>query len=190
MDGCRIENCDKVFLNSQKSKINVKNSEFLNNKSTGNGGAILTNSFEKLYFENCIFRGNKSSESGGAICANSVECKNCTFDKNEASYGGAICAHHLRLYDNTFKNNYSRNDGGAIYSGCGNEREQIVGNTFENNKAKRYGGALRMNTVGHHFRNNTFVNNESTWGNSLLYSYMAEGLTPEQVANSMGNTGL
>ena len=189
MDGCRIENCDKVFLNSQKSKINVKNSEFLNNKSTGNGGAILTNSFEKLYFENCIFRGNKSSESGGAICANSVECKNCTFDKNEASYGGAICAHNLKLYNNTFKNNYSRNDGGAIYSGNGTENERIEGNTFENNKAKRYGGAIRINTVGHHFRNNTFVNNESTWGNAILYSYL-KVVTSEQIANSMGNTGL
>ena len=187
MDGCRIENCDKVFLNSQKSKINVKNSEFLNNKSSGNGGAILTYSYEYPYFENCTFRGNKSSESGGAICTNSVECKNCTFDKNEASYGGAICAHNLKLYNNTFKNNYSRNDGGALYSGNGSEKEQIVGNTFENNKAKRYGGAIKISTVGHHFRNNTFVNNEASLGTAIAYSYL-KVITSEQIANN--NTGL
>ena len=187
MDGCRIENCDKVFLNSEKSKINVKNSEFLNNKSSGNGGAILTYSYEYPYFENCTFRGNKASGYGGAICANSVECKNCTFDNNEGSFGGAILANKLKLYNNTFKNNYSRNDGGAIYSGNGTENERIEGNTFENNKAKRYGGAIRINTVGHHFRNNTFVNNESTWGNAILYSYL-KVVTSEQIANN--NTGL
>ncbi|SDB61195.1 hypothetical protein SAMN02910317_03272, partial [Ruminococcaceae bacterium FB2012] len=50
--------------------------------------------------------------------------------------------------------------------------------------------ALRMNTVGHHFRNNTFVNNEASFGAAITYRYKAEGLTWEQVKNSMGNTGL
>ena len=187
MDGCRIEKCDKIYIKSQITKVSVKNSEFLNNKSSGDGGAFLLGSCEYPYFENCTFRGNKASGYGGAICANSVECKNCTFDNNEGSFGGAILANKLKLYNNTFKNNYSRNDGGAIYSGNGTENERIEGNTFENNKAKRYGGAIRINTVGHHFRNNTFVNNESTWGNSLLYSYL-KVITSEQIANN--NTGL
>lgn len=187
MDGCRIENCDKVFLSSEKAKINVKNSEFLNNKSSGNGGAILTYSYEYPYFENCTFRGNKASESGGAICANYVECRNCTFDNNEGSYGGALCVHFVKLYNNTFKNNYSRNDGGALYSGNGTENERIEGNTFENNKAKRYGGAIKISTVGHHFRNNTFVNNEASLGTAIAYSYL-KVITSEQIANN--NTGL
>ena len=187
MDGCRIEKCDKIYIKSQITKVSVKNSEFLNNKSSGDGGAFLLGSCEYPYFENCTFRGNKASGYGGAICANSVECKNCTFDNNEGSFGGAILANKLKLYNNTFKNNYSRNDGGAIYSGNGTENERIEGNTFENNKAKRYGGAIRINTVGHHFRNNTFVNNESTWGNAILYSYL-KVVTSEQIANN--NTGL
>ena len=187
MDGCRIENCDKVFLSSEKAKINVKNSEFLNNKSSGNGGAILTYSYEYPYFENCTFRGNKASESGGAICASYVECRNCTFDNNEGSYGGALCVHFVKLYNNTFKNNYSRNDGGALYSGNGTENERIEGNTFENNKAKNRGGAIRISTIGKYFKNNTFVNNEASYRPDLIFYYMKD-VTSEQIANS--NTGL
>ena len=101
-------------MRSEIAKINVKNSEFLNNKSSGKGGAFATYSREYPYFENCTFRGNKASEDGGAI---------------------------------------------------------------------------KINTVGHHFRNNTFVNNEASLGTAIAYSYL-KAVTSEQIANSMGNTGL
>ena len=189
MDGCRIENCDKVFVRSEKAKINVKNSEFLNNKSSGKGGAILAHSYEYLYFENCTFRGNKASDYGGAICANSVECRNCTFDNNEGSYGGALYVDFVKLYNNTFKNNYSRNDGGALYSNNGTENERIEGNTFENNRARVNGGAIFIYTIGKYIKNNTFVNNEASYASALIY-YVSKGVTADQIRNSMGNTGL
>ena len=124
-----------------------------------------------------------------STCSNSVECKNCTFDNNEGSYGGALYVDFVKLYNNTFKNNYSRNDGGAIYSNNGTENERIEGNTFENNRARRNGGAIFIYTIGKYIKNNTFVNNEASYASALIY-YSIKGVTADQIRNSMGNTGL
>ena len=190
MDNCKVENCNHIYIYSSKAKITVKNTEFANNSSYYNGGVIKTNSEQYPLFENCTFRNNQSMSRSGAIDASTVECRNCTFDSNDAPGGGAITTIHAKLYNCTFTKNHASSYGGAVcVTGLSST---IEGCKFKGNMTGNSGGALYLSYCYSDkdmiVKNNTFTGNEAKNGAAIYISYL-NNVTRDDIANKWGNTG-
>lgn len=140
-----------VFVDARdngRASLHTSNADFVNNTSQGNGGAILTLTF-----------------NGGEVDAT---LQGGVFDGNTGAYGGAFYnggfdgGHVTLLVTNTnFINNSALIEGGAIYNnglGNGGFAELVLnGATFTNNTAPnnetinnngRTGGHATLNFVG------------------------------------------
>jgi len=119
--GSVIRNC--IFRNNrtQNSKngaalhcnygtITIENSLFVNNTSTGNGGAIQVGGNTTAIVSNCTFANNKSTKPGGAIGLG-ASTSNLTLN-NTVAYNN--------LYGSSTYNSYGQNDninaGGVVLS--------------------------------------------------------------------------
>ncbi|MBS7257693.1 MAG: right-handed parallel beta-helix repeat-containing protein, partial [Methanobrevibacter sp.] len=130
-NNCTFENnkakkyAGAIYIND-KEVSTIKNSKFINNTSSFNGGAINANG--KLIVESSIFKNNKADhfggalepyENGGAIFCLNIDCNNSTFENNYAeSYGGAIFIKNegkSTIKNSKFINNTAKLNGGAIY---------------------------------------------------------------------------
>ncbi|MGN1433111.1 MAG: right-handed parallel beta-helix repeat-containing protein [Ruminococcus sp.] len=168
----KIENCIiKNFLGSSiintKGNAEITNCTFKNN-SSHSGGAIYSKAEIKII--NCIFENNKSSFNGGAIAIydGSSYISNCTFNNNiaERENGGAIYYVNglsaPKISHSTFTNNYSHDDGGAIYVSAHTDID--IGNTvFRYNESRNIGGAIylgQLRSTNHYFRNVTIEYNK------------------------------
>ena len=56
LDGCHVENCQRIQITSCNAKVNVTNSTFTNNRSDLTGGAFYLPSTQYPTFENCTFK--------------------------------------------------------------------------------------------------------------------------------------
>jgi len=127
-----------------------KNCEFVNNATSGSGGAVQCEK-GKVLFEGCRFAGNRTEGSGGAISARDcaqVSLRNCVFTGNTAKGPGA--AAHLaavsvaEIRGCTFADNVGR----ALSAAC--QDLTITGSTFERNSAgavQTSEGVTRMEDV-------------------------------------------
>jgi predicted outer membrane repeat protein len=170
----------------------IRNSEFLNNSSSGEGGAIYLETSTSpepkqtptLSLRAVKFAGNNASRAGGAIAvqpsdtaAGVLSLQYVTFTSNRANLGGAIdlgspVRNPVELRSNgvTFSKNLATADGGAIYGG--NATLNLTRGVFVQNKAGGFGGAIAIsNSAGGHsvLANSLFVQNESGAGGSAFY---------------------
>ena len=157
-------------------KVNVTESNFSQNSSATDGGAIATrdestpadNKDAVLDITNSLFDKNQATRDGGAFYNNfynstnkagSAYVANASFTNNEAGrYGGAI--HNkgsLEVISSTFDGNTAQVSGGAIASTT-SSNTKVDGSTFTNNHAKYDGGAIG-NFNGLTVTNSTFENN-------------------------------
>jgi len=136
------------------NKVEIKNSLFKYNNTSGNGGAIHVKDADILV-ENSIFEYNESGDAGGAINV-SGEAGTCT----------------ANLFNNTFENNTSLAGGGIRVRGGGNS--SIRENSFQFNKAfdtssECGGGGILItgdadSTI---IKNNFFANNKASDGGAV-----------------------
>ena len=173
-NNCTFENnkakkyAGAIYIND-KEVSTIKNSKFINNTSSFNGGAINANG--KLIVESSIFKNNKADhfggalepyENGGAIFCLNIYCNNSTFENNYAeSYGGAIFIKNegkSTIKNSKFINNTAKLNGGAIYCASINCKNS----TFKENYASQRGGAIHINNKGLSvIENSKFIDNEA-----------------------------
>ncbi len=127
------------------SGIQISESEFLQNFSGEDGGAIQADdeSFVELLQVN--FSGNAAGDDGGAIDLDSdseLTIFDSLFEANTASGdGGAIDAEFAKIARTTFLQNSAGEDGGAL--SLGNDGQTVILNSiFTQNVAGEFGGAI------------------------------------------------
>ena len=149
------------------------------------GGAICNNGGTVDLDNSIIFQGNLASSNGSAIYNNAGTVNignNVYFYKNGIDDTGETVQYGAGAIYNTgsdsvitigsgarFEENYSKNDGGAIYvnSGTVNIGDKAE---FTNNSAVRYGGVIYNTagtvTIGDDAK---FTRNESPFGSGVIY---------------------
>ncbi|WP_427831782.1 beta strand repeat-containing protein [Methanobrevibacter intestini] len=140
--------------------LSVTNSIFQNNKLIDGvdnfGSAIYSDA--KLTVNNSTFTNNDAGEYYGAVCVVSdALIANSTFMKNSAGQGGAI---YIDAYNtatvNVENNNFTSNNGGAIYAGT-SKLTVISNNIFNSNTENAIitYGRIAANII----KNNQFMDN-------------------------------
>lgn len=168
----------------------IKNSEFINNSSGSEGGAIQAYSGQVKLIENTLFKENKalsyngSSSSGGAISLgmdNYYVTKgikplilNSEFLNNEAvTNGGAIYLedgsnkNEVYVEGSKFVENTAGSYGGAIYSAA--SKVFLKDSHFEKNNSSQFGGAVFMFGPLSQVENTTFKENSTTYSGGAIY---------------------
>ncbi len=170
-----------IFLGN--GNLSLKNCKIINNSSIGNGTGLYI-SRGKCAIDNTEFKNNKSSEDGGAIFCNSdlsgdcsLSLNNCVFtDNTSEKNGGAIFSNYVGIVsisNSFFKNNSAKENGGTLYT-CGDSLN-IENSVFENNKAT-FGGAIFAPQVGiFNFTSCKFVNNKANQGGGIKLSTILGG---------------
>ncbi|QDL07820.1 hemolysin [Brasilonema octagenarum UFV-E1] len=195
----------RTISSDKLTTLNVENSKFINNASSGNGGGAIWAGFNTANtITNSLFEGNdgtagKSERGGGAIAVNTnstLTVKNSEFDNNKGTNGGAINSvlSTLTVEDSTFRNNDSTAGGpigpntigygGAIYTDGAN----ASGPNFDHGSV---GGTITI-------RNSKFEGNKAVGqgGGLFLYAYPPDKIIVdnstitknEVVADSQGDS--
>lgn len=164
-----IDGGGALFFGSS-SIVEVENSDFVNNTSTSDGGAIAMrapsmgdNSAAKLDIFDDKFSGNSAVMKGGAIYStfydskterNAVYIKGTWFEGNSAELGGAIYNDgmpdkkdnkaSMKIVDSEFTENTAGSNGAAIFN-KGNM--SILDSDFDGNIAYGYYGGAIYNTA-------------------------------------------
>lgn len=175
--------------------LDVKNSRFIQNNATEEGGAIYTGDAEQFNVLNCNFTKNKAN-SGGAISALYLIASASNFIDNSASSGGAIFSGYydckLDIRKSLFKSNQGGSggaieffgtakisesqfvnntgmDGGAIFADGDGLKLTIDKTAFINNSASEYGGAIDFGSYNAKtsISNTLFKSNTADSGGSI-----------------------
>ena len=142
----------------------VRNSKFLENNATGQGGAVLMNAGGEIY--NSYFY-NNSANMGGAVHiggSGASVVSGCHFENNKAitgttKQGGAIRSQSTvaTIINSKFINNDAAANGSAIYTQVDTDKaNKIINCVFYGNKTK---SALYLR--GAAVYNSTIVNNDA-----------------------------
>ncbi|KAN0031562.1 hypothetical protein ACTFIV_005427 [Dictyostelium citrinum] len=108
-----------IFATGVSSYLLVANSQFIDNKSSGAGGAIATQGSVYTGLNNCEFISN-SANAGGSLSfeySNQIHLNNCTIKQNVGDgQGGAIYSFYstVSMVDTKISGNQAY-EGGAIY---------------------------------------------------------------------------
>lgn len=133
------------------SKVTITDSQFTDNESSGNSGALTLRGTEAT-ITGSTFTDNTASGNGGAIYA---AYTTVTGENDESTQIPSVVV----FTDNTFDGNTSSGNGGAICTATGTTLD-VTDNTFENNTAKNGGGIYTTNTTVTG-SGNTFDSNEA-----------------------------
>ncbi len=159
------ENDGGGAIYNNKASINIADTEFSYNKTTGSGGAIYNNG-GVVVIKNSKFDYNIATISGGAIQSGSPSGKLTLIASNDDIDTSAV------FMNNKSQGTATNNGGGAI--NVSNGTIVIDGYRFENNQAKLYGGAVRISGNSRTITGATFNGNFTT-GNKgyggALYIY-------------------
>ena len=137
-----------IYINttSQENKTNltIKNTKFINDKSTGDAGGAIYLRFVNFNGNN-ISVSNCSSTFGGAftILSSDVVLTNIYGFNNTAMYDGGFIYQmygELKVSNSTFISNNAKNGAGIFIDGA--KRLSIYNNTFINNSASVSAGAI------------------------------------------------
>ena len=138
-----------IFLSGSNEKetleLTVKNTDFQENSTTKNGGAIYAEKSARIYGEDLTFDGNAANYGGAVYCTGAtVEINGADMDQNSAAnYGGAVSVYSSGKVTlnavNTEGNSATR--GGFAYA---NESELAIYNShiYKNTATTGYGGAI------------------------------------------------
>ncbi|EAL68329.1 pectin lyase-like family protein [Dictyostelium discoideum AX4] len=108
-----------IFATGVSSYLLVANSKFIDNKSSGAGGAIATQGSVYTSLNNCEFISN-SANAGGSLSfeySNQIHLRNCTISGNVGvGQGGAIYSSYSTIsMDDTKISANQAYQGGAVY---------------------------------------------------------------------------
>ena len=154
--------------NTELVSVYIDSSEFLRNKSAGDGGAIKVQG--RIEVSQSSFFENEASGDGGAIDIDALEdfsggettsrISSSDFRSNDASGGdgGAIDGSDYVLFieESQFLYNYADDDGGAIWSGG---LVRVLDSDFNENTADDDGGAIYADSV--QINQSLFLENEA-----------------------------
>eukprot|EP01117_Protostelium_nocturnum_P011236 TRINITY_DN407_c1_g1_i1.p1 TRINITY_DN407_c1_g1~~TRINITY_DN407_c1_g1_i1.p1 ORF type:complete len:1519 (+),score=354.97 TRINITY_DN407_c1_g1_i1:113-4669(+) len=142
---------DGTTINALSGSVIAKNSTFINNHSTGFGGAIFG---WRIAVTNCTFAGNRADQKGGALfvaesdaskfeaAVVSLTVTSSIFSKNSARQAGAISFSRvtevLSISNCTFAENFAEAVGGAILTNTLDLKDC----KFDRNRAVTAGGGI------------------------------------------------
>ena len=153
LSDCRIDGCESednggaVYMNN--GTLSCSGVSFVNNSAKDKGGAIYINGGNSS-FRKCLFSNNraKDDDRGGAIFVNtdSKYChlfEECSITDNSGGEGGGMFIDDgvVDLVNCLFRDNYSDDDGGAVFANS-SDGTYITDCVFENNRCDNCGGAL------------------------------------------------
>lgn len=151
-----------IALEGRKLNMIIENCNFTNNFAKGNGGAVFGNAT----ISNSLFEGNTAEGDGGAFSCTIGKVMNCTFLNGMAKNGGGIDAGELTCSNSTFEANNAEGYGGGINA----VRDTIEGCEFTNNSAKD-GGAFYSDEIGT-IKNSAFsFNNAKNNGGAACFNH-------------------
>ena len=165
-------NINAVVLSNLNTSADIRNSKFLSNSSTSNGGAISVKDMSIVWLTilDTIFEGNEATSLGGAIYNNvgatnsEIKIKNSQFIKNKATDYSAIYSEAgFVLSDSTFTDN-SATVKGLIYN---KDILRISNSEFNGNFSPGYMIFSDISKKGGNISNSNFSNNTAQ---TLLYS--------------------
>ncbi len=157
-----------------------------NTVDSGNGGVVsVVGAFTA---KNTEFIGNRSSGDGGALYLSRSEndeitrlmnVSNCTFKENHAKHGGAIFVTSAAaqkyskgakatIADCYFERNKASGEAGAIYV-INKSQVNLVNNTFSENTATSHGGALSIRSAWVSICGDQFINNTTKANGGAMY---------------------
>jgi len=154
--------------NTELVSVSIDSSEFLRNKSAGDGGAIKVQG--RIEVSQSSFLENEASGDGGAIDIDALEdfsgdettsrISSSDFRSNDASGGdgGALDGsdYVLIIEESQFLYNYADDDGGAIWSGG---LVRVLDSDFNENTADDDGGAIYADSI--QINQSLFLENEA-----------------------------
>lgn len=169
-------------MTSVSPDVTVKNTQFLNNQSFNDGGAVYINQrVDRLVVDASTFQGNKSlGSNGGAISfeygdtgspSQNATIKNSTFQNNTANNsGGAVSLEGANVSSRITANRFSGNtastgNGGALVitgTTSGAQQSEVDHNDFQLNKANGTGGNAGGGAI-HAYSNNGL----RIWANTI-----------------------
>ncbi len=160
----------------EAGKLTITGSDFEENTSENEGGAVFDEAFGPIEVDRSKFSGDEAA-AGGAIAVEQsgpLSIGESTFSEDKSSHnGGAIVSTltDVAVSRSTFVRNSSSEEGGAIFAGYGLALD-LVNDTFEGNRAVN-GGALGLPGAGEApaaeqlLLNDTIVRNEAQDGGGL-----------------------
>lgn len=179
-------------INGSGASPTIVDSVFMNNQSSGSGGAIYLSGARGAVIANSVFRDNNAGSHGGGVYIDgSARLENLVFDSNSASSGGGGAALEpyaeggVVIRDSTFAENFAAANGGGLYAD-GVAPLTIIGSKFSGNSlgslGSRGGGAIYADAP-HSIRNSLFFGNKADAQNkgAALYS---EGDGISEIVNS------
>ncbi|RAP53526.1 MAG: hypothetical protein BZ138_00585 [Methanosphaera sp. rholeuAM270] len=158
----------KSFLNiASNNKVTINNLIIRNTKASDQSGAIVVSNKVTLRLNNCQFINDVSSGKGGAITNRGTTIiENCTFTSNTAAqggaiwstgeYGGSIQIENSKFVSNKASNTNNYDKTGVIYIVSGG-KNRITSNTFEKNNGRSI----------HNFKTNLIIS-DNTFKNTVL----------------------
>lgn len=168
-------NASGAVINSITAPITITDSQFLNNHSDANGGAISTQ--------------YNAYENNGAVVvipAGKLEISSSTFTENNAQNGGGAISTiggDLEIIDTVFTSNSSLSSGGAVFFGgeTGEDNLTVQGSQFIKNEAINSGGAVSQSTA------NAVVIKDTVFDeNSVIVNVNDESNTGENIPSDGG----
>ena len=171
----------------------IRNSKFLNNIGTSNGGAIYWNA-NGTSFTNLEFNHNQADTGAGLFLAYAVAntvVNNCNFTNNNAiTTGGGIRGiydeQNIQILNSNFNNN-SAASGGAVSFGQNAEDITVTNCNFSTNHANDYGGGIYFQSNGENIRvsASNFDSNYASSGGAihLFSSAMADSYDDVAITN-------
>jgi hypothetical protein len=156
---------------------------FINNFTSGSGGAVVSHSNCLPYYENCQFIGNSSGYDGGAIwdgytLVGTTQYVNCLFEGNHCEDKGGV-AYFVDTQSSftncDFRDNYTQyNSGGAIHA-YDEAYVGIEGCSFQGNVSGGQGGALYINDYTTlNINRSSFIGNQSGMGGAMVLTYYVD----------------
>ena len=160
------------------SVIHIKNSMFIQNNGTRNGGGVVYSYISNITIEASTFRYNTAT-SGGVLqpwyC--NITIKNSHFDNSTSTSAGGVAYIHfsnMAIKSSNFTNTYAGFSGGVIYTGSSNVT--IESSVFENNTG-RAGGALITSRATIIMKSSRFYRNTASPSNGGVMDNIGSNVT-------------
>jgi predicted outer membrane repeat protein len=145
---------------------------FIDNKATGNGGAMYVVTALGDQIIDCRFLGNTAAVTGGAFSewSNGTEIAGSTFQGNKATRGGALDLDDQGTWitGTVIHGNSATGDGGGIADESGGTPVDIIDSKITGNHAGGAGGGLDEESGGPGGMTNTIISgNSATEGGGI-----------------------